>query len=176
MARDLDPLWATREVRFGKLTVHALTSFIAFEVVAGAGAKSVTARFALNLPMEGAPDDRIDRVLHAILRDRERLLRYLLFLLARDDDVLSLGTALLSWNSGGQGDGTMDGASDAGMPLFEELLRTLARAPETLGTVARLVEDLKRTPEGAALLPEGFDAMWTAIWTAREALRQGVPK
>jgi hypothetical protein len=176
MARDLGPLWAAREVRFGKLTVHALTSFIAFEVVAGAGAKSVTARFALNLPMEGAPDDRIDRVLHAILGDRERLLRYLLFLLARDEDVLSVGAALLSWNDGGQGDGTTDSASGAGMPLFEELLRTLARAPEKLATVARLVEDLKRTPEGAALLPEGFDAMWPEIWTAREALRQGAPK
>jgi len=170
MARDLGPLWTDGKIRFGHLTLHALTSFIAFEVVAGEGAKSITARFALNLPMEGAPNDRIERVLHAVLSDRGRLLRYLLFLLARDEDILSVGASLLSWHDGGQDDGKTNGAT---MPLFEDLLRALARAPEKLNAVARLVDELKRTPEGAAMLPEGFDAIWNAIWAARAALGGG---
>jgi hypothetical protein len=174
MAHALDPLWTVGEVRFSKVTVHALTSFIAFEVVAGIGSKSVTARFTLNLPMEGAPDDRIDRVLHAVLGDRERLLMYLLFLLARDEDISSVGAALLSWGDRGQGDEDGPGVDGSRLPIFEELLRSLARAPEKLGAVARLVDDLKRTPEGAALLPDGFDAMWNAIWSAREASQRWV--
>jgi hypothetical protein len=173
MAHSLEPLWTVGEVRFNKVTVHALTSFIAFEVVAGGGAKSAVARFVLNLPMDGAPADRIDRVLHAVLGDRARLLRYLLFLLARDEDLSSVGAALLSCGDRGQGDEGGPGADGSSLPLFEELLRSLARAPEKLGAVARLVADLKRTAEGAALLPDGFDAMWNAIWSAREVGQRG---
>lgn len=167
MARDLGALWREGELRFSGVTVHALTSFIAFEVVAGDGAKGSCVRFALNLPMEGAPNDRVERVLHAVLGDRGRLLRYLLFLLARDEDVAAIGAALLSW-SGGHDGGQQ--SSENSLPLFEELLRALARSPEKLHAVARLVDDLKRTSEGAALLPDGFDEMWNAIWAARAAL------
>lgn len=176
MARDLGSLWKAGEVRFTKVTVQALTSFIVFEIVAGDGAKSVSARFALNLPLEGAPEDRIDRVLQAVLGDRERLLKYLLFLLAPDADIASIGASLFDWNNDGQGDGNTGGSNSTAVPLFEELLRTLARAPEKLDDVARLVEDLKRTAEGAELLPKDFDAMWSAIWTARLARRPGAAK
>jgi hypothetical protein len=53
--------------------------------------------------------------------------------------------------------------------LVRELARTLARAPEKLDAVWRLAEDLRRTPEGARLLPEGFDEIWNPIWAARLA-------
>lgn len=166
MARDLDTLWQEGEVRYSGLTIHALTSFIVFELTVGDGATSVCIRFVLNLPLEGAPDDRLDQVLRAVLGDRERLLRYLLFLLARDEDVASVGATLLSWNENAGGS---RGTSSTSLPLFEELLRVLSRSPEKLDVVARLVEDLKRTAEGEALLPEGFDGMWSAIWAARTA-------
>jgi len=164
MARDLDALWRDREIRFSGVTVHALTSFIAFEVTAGGATTGVCIRFALNLPLEGAPDDRMDRVLHAVLGNRERLIQYLLFLLARDEDVSTVGAALLSWNENRNGSGQTNATS---LPLFEELLRTLARSPVKLDAIARLIDDVRGTPEGAALLPEGFDDMWKAIWEAR---------
>lgn len=173
MARDLERLWTVGEVRFSQLTLHALTSFIAFEVVAGGGSKNAVSRFSLNLPMEGAPDDRLDKVMLAVLGDRERLLRYLLFLLARDEDIYSAGAALLSDSDIGSGGDDGPGRHGSSLPLFEELLRTLSRAPEKLQAVARLVEDLRRTPEGAALLPEGFDEMWNTIWSAGQARRRG---
>jgi hypothetical protein len=173
MAKVLDPLWTGADVRFGRLTVHALTSFISFAVVAGDGTKSAAARFALNLPMEGVPDDRIDRVLNAVLGDRERLLRYLLFLLARDEDISSVSAALLSSRDRGREDKGSLESGGTSLPLFEELLRSLARAPGKLESVARLVEDLNRTPEGATLLPDGFPAVWNAIWTAHLASKRG---
>ena len=151
---------------FAGLTVQALTSFITFELIAGSGSTAVAARFALNLPIEGAPEDRLDRVLTAVLGDRDRLLRYLLFLLVRDEDLSAAGLMLASRGEGGSCNGPPAGES---LPLFEEMVRALARSPEKLDDVRHLVDGLRRTPEGAALLPEGFDEVWSAIWAARMA-------
>jgi hypothetical protein len=169
LARDLEALVRDGHISFAGLTVQALTSFITFEVAAGDGPNSACARFALNLPLEGAPEDRFDRVLSAVLGDRDRLLRYLLFLLARDQDAGAAGLMLVARGDGG----TCAGAADAGsLPLFEEMLRALARSPDKLDVVWRLIEGLRRTAEGAALLPEGLDQVWKAIWAARVARRE----
>ena len=148
------------------MTVQSLTSFIVFEVVAGKGAKSACTRFTLNLPLEGAPGDRVERVLQAVLGDQQRFLRYLLLLLADHEDVAAIGASLIAAGDGGVGDRT-HGVS---LPLFEELLKALARSPAKLIAIARLVDDLKRTPAGRSLFPEGFDEMWGAIWIARATL------
>ena len=57
------------------------------------------------------------------------------------------------------------------LPLFESLLRALEREPAKLDHVAGLIEDLRKTPEGEALIPEGFTEIWDPIWAAREARR-----
>jgi hypothetical protein len=38
--------------------------------------------------------------------------------------------------------------------------------------VQSLVDDLRKTEEGAALLPPNFDSLWKPLWSAREALRR----
>lgn len=166
----LETLIQGGRVVFQNLTVHALTSFIGFEITAGEGNKRAMARFVLHLPLQGVPDDRMDAVLRLILRDRAQLLRYLLFLLARDEDAAAAGASLLLGRNG-TSEGSQ-GSFDA-IPLFEEMIRALARAPEKLDAVWRLAEDLRKTPEGASLLPEGFDEVWKPIWAARLA-RKGL--
>jgi len=47
----------------------------------------------------------------------------------------------------------------------------LAHRPDRLDSIARLVAELARDPDGAALLPEGFEEIWQAIWDAREERR-----
>ncbi len=170
-ARDVAVVAREGSVQFPNLTVHALTSFVTFEVAAGDGPKRVVARFALNLPLDGVPEDRLEQVLNAVLGDRERLLRYLLFLLARDDDVAAVGPGLLAENGGAA---TGGGGPDLGavLPLFEELVRAVARSPEKIDAVGRLVGDLRKTPEGAALLPEGFEEVWKPVWAARLARKE----
>lgn len=160
------------QVTFGDLTVHALTSFMAFEIAAGEGTTLARAQFVLNLPLEGGPDDRFDKILNAVLGDRERFLRYLLFLLMREEDAVAVGAQWLSQDGSGNGQGR---GIPSQLPLFEELLRTLARAPRQLEAVGRLVEDLRRTPEGAGLLPEGFDEVWRPIWSAYAARKETQP-
>ena len=59
------------------------------------------------------------------------------------------------------------------IPLLEALMRALSRNPEQLDRIARLVDDLRRTEQGARLLPEGFDSVWEPIWAARLEMGHG---
>ena len=53
------------------------------------------------------------------------------------------------------------------MPLLEELVRALSRSPEKIDRIERLVERLRRTEAGRAVLPNGFDSLWDKILQAR---------
>ena len=150
------------------VTGEELSSLFAFSVEAAEGSRRREERFTLNLLLEGAPADRRDRVLRSVLRDRDRVLRFLLFLLA-DGDPRQAARLLVSGDRTGDGDGEDSYLID--LPLFESLLRALDREPAKLDHVAGLIEDLRKTPEGEALIPEGFTEVWDPIWAAREARR-----
>jgi hypothetical protein len=148
---------------FAPLTTEGLTQFFAFDVTLRLDALERTARFVVNVPLEGAPADRRDRVLRELLRDSKQVLR-LIWLLLSDADV-----SVQEWVDAGTGTGTGSwrSADAGGFPILETMLQALERSPGQLDEVARLVEDLRRTPEGAALLPAGFEAIWEPIWKTR---------
>jgi hypothetical protein len=157
-------LTARQPVARFALSFKALTSFFAFEITARNKGKKLTTRFVLNLPLRGAPEDRQNRILLALLENRRQVLRYLLMLLAEDGGMMvvrDLGTDGRE-DSGAEGDGNR-----TGMPLLEALLSTLERQPSRLDQVAQLVKDLRSTAEGRALLPERFDEIWEPIWELR---------
>ena len=149
------------EMRFSRLSLEALTAFIAFEVTAKESPRSET--FVLTVPMVGVPADRRERLLRAFIKDRRRLLRFLLFLLSDDAELANALGADARASRGGAAENT---AMVSGT-LLESLLRTLHKSPKRLDAVAKLIEDVRRDPEGAALLPEGFDRVWQPIWNAR---------
>ena len=69
------------------------------------------------------------------------------------------------------GKGTIRLSQDS-IPLLEELVRALARAPEKIERIQKLVAKLKESSEGCALLPDGFDEVWKPIERAwRERIR-----
>lgn len=150
-------------VRFGPIACESLTGFFAFEVKASSAGGQASARFVLNLPLRGAPESRRQRILRALLRNRRDVLRFLLFLLAEASSGQVGGFLSHAAGSGPDSEGAsfLDEAF-----LFESLLRTLDRAPEKLRDVARLVDELKTTPDGVDLLPDGFDAIWAPIRAA----------
>ena len=150
------------------LTGEELSALFAFSIEATEGPRKREERFTLNLLLEGAPGDRRDRVLRSVLRDRDRVLRFLLFILA-DGDPRQAAGLLVSGNQMGDGEGQDSFVID--LPLFESLLRALEREPAKLDHVARLIEDLRKTPEGEALIPEGFTEVWGPVWAAREEQR-----
>ena len=150
---------------FPTMSFAALTSFFAFEVSARLGETEKSVSFVLNLPLEGLPADRDERLMLTILQDREQVLRYLLMLLFATDEQLA-GEGLHLWDPEheGAGNGLLE------LPLFESLLKALHRDPAQLDSVAQLVNDLKKTEQGRKLLPEEFEKVWEPIERARAEL------
>jgi hypothetical protein len=150
---------------FCRLSYEGLTPLIAFSItaeVAGAKGQSV---FVMNLPLEGAPVDRQDRVLASLLAGRDQLLRYILFLLAAGDEA--------SASSGGLADllvcDEKSGERAQSFPcLLETMLRALHRGPEQIGRVASLLDALRKAPNGSALLSADFQKIWDPIWEAAQ--------
>lgn len=153
---------------FGQVSFEALTSFFAFQVTASSKEKKFGCRFVLNLPLDGAPDDRTDRIMKSLLKTRDHVIKFILMLLAEGGgDVYQAilnGREMLSKGEG-------NGFAGAGIPLFETMVRTLERNPAKLDQIERLVADLRKTKDGQHLLPEGFDTIWKPIWAARERNR-----
>lgn len=153
---------------FDPVAFETLTSFFAFELSISVGERTAMTRFVLNLPLEGVPADRSERLLRSLLGDSRQVIRFLYFLLADDDPATRNLLVVANQSEGSEpaGGTFLSGA------LLEMLLRTLHRQPERLDQVERLVRDLKQTAEGQALLPAGFEAIWGPIWQARRELQQ----
>ncbi len=106
--------------------------------------------------------------MRSLLNSQDKVLRLILFLLAeggRDGHEALLATRKIG--TGGAGNGSVR----AGFPLFEALVRALDRDPARLDEIARLLAELQKTPEGCRLVPEGLDAIWEPILSARARLR-----
>jgi len=154
--------------RFDRVSFAAITSFFVFEVSLTENQKTVAIAFVMNAQLEGAPADRKERILQALLSDKGRVLSFMLLLLAEGGtDAHSI---LQAMQNGISGNGA-EGSAFLQFPLFEVLVRTLDRNPKKLDQISSLVADLKKTVEGCALLPDQFDEIWQPIWSAREALR-----
>jgi len=151
------------------VTAARLTGFVAFRLEIGEGDAHAKTAFVLNLPLDDVPEDRLKSVLRFIIENRAGFLRYLMLLLASQETDLGNVVAVFDEKEGAQLG--LAGHGDDRLPLLEELLRTLARAPSKLDAVSRLVEDLRRTEDGLALLPIGFLAVWDAIWAERKRIQ-----
>ncbi|GAB4335869.1 MAG: phospholipase D family protein [Desulfobulbaceae bacterium] len=153
-------------VTFSAVSFEALTGFLAVEATARRSGQSQTTGFVLNLPLFGAPEDRDNRLLLSLLGNRQRLLRYLLMLLADTDlDPRQLASELDVAQDDGNGDPCDTSFS---LSLLEPLMRALDRDPRRLVQVARLLNDLRSTENGREMVPSEFMAIWEPIWSARE--------
>ena len=152
-------------LRFDPVSFEAITGFVGAEVTLR-GPEPISASFVLNLPLLGAPSDRRERLLRALLKDRAQVLRLLYLLLS--DGPISVQALIDATKSGEKRDPyRRAGLADA-FPLLEVMLAALARDRGRLDDVAKLIEDLRRTSEGRALLPEGLESIWDPIWSARQ--------
>jgi len=153
---------------FSSTSFESLTTFFAFEGRVIVDGKSDTCRFMLNLPSTGFPQDRRQRLLGHLLKDRQQVMRYL-FLLLSEDGSFSLADFTEMPGNTGSSTSTNEGYH-ADLPMLEALVRALESNPEKLDHVERLVTELSSTEEGRALLPEEFDQIWQPLWQARKAL------
>ena len=76
-----------KSIVFARLSYAGLTPLIAFSITAKIGETERKSVFVMNLPLQGAPEDRQDRVVRSLIENRDQLLRYILFLLACGDEA-----------------------------------------------------------------------------------------
>lgn len=147
------------------VTLEGITAFFAVRATARRGAEKATTAFLVTAVLIGAPPDRHSRLLAGMLRDPERLLRYLLLLLADADPLLGEAgtTGSARWLS------RWAGAAWDEVPLLEVLVRAVDRFPDRLDLIDRLLCDLGDQRD--EVLPAGFDELWQPIWESREAAR-----
>jgi hypothetical protein len=152
-------------ITFARLSFAGLTPLTAFAVTAKVGEKTAKTVFVMNLPLEGAPEDRQDRVARSLIENREQLMRYILFLLASGDETnASSGDwrRLLQPAQNGKG-------QNLPQPyLLESMLRSLHRGPAQLERVASLLEVLRKAPDSSELLNADFQSIWEPIWDAAQ--------
>jgi hypothetical protein len=155
-------------VVFEPLSFDALTSFYAFRLTVAREKLELTCGFVLNLPLLGAPAGRQKRLLLSLLRNREQLLKYLLMLLADDEET---ARRLIDAFDGDQRNHHADGREGGfGFPLLEPLLQALDRQRPRLDQIARLIDDLRQSPDGQLLLSEEFLSIWEPIWATRKRI------
>jgi hypothetical protein len=156
-------------IQFEKLSYPLLTSFFAVQVVARVGVTERRQSFVLNLPLDGAPEDRLPRLLGSLIANKDQLLRYLLFMLASSTEEIAERSDLIKILAE---QGSPAGPVENLPCLFESLIRTLHRHPLQLDRLAKLLEELGHSPDHKALLTDDFKAIWEPIWEAKTKAEQ----
>lgn len=156
-------------ISFSNISLDAITSFFAFELECSEQTTIVTRRFVSKLPLNGLPDGRLQHLLRSLLKNKSQVLRLLLLLLA--DNSMPIGELLdihrhLSAGSNGRSVGGGE------IPLLESLLKALAREPEKIDRINKLVSDLQKSDADFGLLPDDFMEIWKPIWEVRKEMIQ----
>jgi hypothetical protein len=153
------------DIQLDLAEVDLITPFLVIELEAGPAADRLTRRTVIIAQLTGDPDDRLDRILARLFRDKETFLRFLMLLLALSDDGAT-GSSL-DLLMGGTGKWT-----DSSRGLMEALVTALASRPAAIDDIARIVKSLERSEHGREVLPPGWDDLWDSIKEARTQIRR----
>ncbi|MCV7016285.1 phospholipase D family protein [Mycolicibacterium aichiense] len=144
-----------------------VTPFIVVETTAGSGAAKVTRRCALKAELTGAVDGRRQDAVFSILRSKEDVLRYLVFLLG-DPSYDALFAEVAGLTADRLADADKSAQTNNDVALFEPLVRAAGRDQDALARVASLVEEIRELPNGSELVPDGFDELWDVVWQVHQ--------
>lgn len=141
-------------------SVASATRFVSFELASDVCDRSRS--FVLLLECDTIPSDRDAHLVRLVIDNQQRFVEYLYALLGWADDALGLsGEAAAdasTWNKPRKRDAH---------GLLEQLVRAKARTPERLAEVRRVVDALCATEHGRAILPDGFEDVWSVIMEDR---------
>ncbi|QCP04585.1 phospholipase D family protein [Brevibacterium sp. CS2] len=160
----------TRPLRSGRpweIAVLNVTPLLAVETTAGEGVARVTRRCVLKCRLTGDDVDRRRAALAAILSSRKSVLRYLALLLGIDGIAGGRSDAAPSTLDEMHSESIHLGEDSAArLPptvLFEPLVRAAGSDPARLASVARQIDDLRRMPRAAEIIPAEFTEMWDVV-------------
>ena len=140
-----------------QLPLSHLTAFVAFRMSVDVGGVD-DLRFAMRLPAKGLPSDRTARILRTLIDNPSKFLHFLRALLGG----LEGETAFLPRDGAGGNSAAWEGVF-GGETLLEDLVRAASRDPERLDVVRRLVNDLRETEDGRAMIPPDLFELWRSI-------------
>ncbi len=134
---------------FKNMAVSNITQFLEWKIPDGAGGDE---SFLTFVRIDEIPDSRLDRIVQAIVGDKDGFIRYLSYLLADD-----LGKARLSGATKTKinGDGPGAYGLDFEQPLLEQLFVAKSREPQKLDDIERLLERL----ESSRIVPDEFSKL-----------------
>ena len=152
-------------VTFPVVALVHLTSFFAFSIVASRGGLEKRHDFVARLELADMPAGRTEAVIVELLSNRDRLIAFLLLLLAADGgDAEAALDSLEHLGQRGDPRGRTDGV---GLPLLEPMLRALDRDPDRLEEIARLLGELDASEQTARLIPDELRTLWKTIEEVR---------
>ena len=167
-------LTAETACRFPPTSLASLTSFFAMRLIGRSGATMIEHDFCVQLPLEGAPEGRCEAVTAELLSDRERLLRFIMLLLADEgqgDRMLDELVDLLAEQHAGGRAAVAGASTEFGLPLLEPILRALHRSPGRIDELDRLFRDLRAAGASTEdLLPASMQELWSVVQAVRAEL------
>lgn len=151
---------------FSGLSIQAITSFFAFEVVATLGDKKLAGSFLRLLPLEDEPQNREKQLLQLIIKNEKQFIKLLWIILIGGNES-SFNQIFKSLFTGTKNPGMSDDQrSPLSLFLFEPMVQALACNPHTLDEIKKVIDDVY-SPEKPDLMPEGFLNLWEPIWSTR---------
>lgn len=139
------------------VSTQGITAFFALELRQG----EFETRGVFKADLQGVPSDRHQRLLAALIGDADRLLRYLLLLLADASGAGDAAAAAAKWAAFGADDQLIVDE----LPLLEAMLRAVSSSPDKLAHVERLLADLRSVADGHFVPPE-LERVWRAVWAS----------
>ncbi|GAG73688.1 unnamed protein product [marine sediment metagenome] len=155
------PLLRKDKIIFHKVPLLSLTSLVAFELNIKGKKISQKMEFVLNLPVEGMPERRNDKIIRAILRDSNGFIQYLRILLTENQNIFLFNHNFSNNYKGGYA----NQQNQIPMPLAEELIKALSRNPDKIKNIHDLIKELSKNQDiKDDIIPEEFKEMWNNIW------------
>jgi len=157
---DIPLLWKDKII-FHKVPLLSLTSLVAFELNIKDKGISQKMEFVLNLPVNGMPERRNDKIIRAILRDSNGFIQYLRILLTENQNIFLFNHNIIHYGK----DNYKNRQNWIPMPLTEELIKALSRDPDKIKNIHDLIKELSKNKDiKDDIFPEGFKEMWENIW------------
>ena len=115
--------------------------------------------------MDGDPDDRYHEIFARQINTPEKFMRLLALL-------MGFASGNVARNAPGSGGWTGIWSTGTGQGVLELLARALSDNPESIDHLARIVEHLRGSSSGMAILPSGWDDVWIPALEARRAMQE----
>ena len=113
--------------------------------------------------LDGEPDDRYHEIFARQIDTPEKFMRLLALL-------MGFAAGNVVGNVSGEGSWGGNWSTGTGQGVLELLARALSENPESIDHLATIVEHLRGSSNGTAVLPPGWDDVWIPALEARRAM------